>query len=74
MRQLFAVLVLLAIGIAVLGFYRGWFSVEWEKRDNQGQVTGTINEDKIEADKKQAREKLEGLRGSKANAGSATEK
>jgi len=74
MRQLFAVLVLLVVAVAAVGFYRGWFSVEWEKRDNQGQVTGTVNEDKIEADKKQAREKIEGLRGSKANAGSAAER
>src|SRR5262245_49111578 len=42
MRRLFVILVLLVAGVAALGFYRGWFSVDWEKRsDGKGEITGT---------------------------------
>ena len=71
MRRLFAVLVVLAVGVAALGFYRGWFDVQWQKAGDQGQVTGTVHPDKIEADKKEALEKVRGLGQSKANAGTA---
>jgi hypothetical protein len=70
MRRLFAVLVVLAVGVAALGFYRGWFDVGWQKSGDTGQLTGTVHQDKIEADRKQAVEKVQGLGGSKANADS----
>jgi hypothetical protein len=71
MRRLFVLLVLLVGGVAALGFYRGWFDVKYEKAaDGKGQVTATVDNEKIEADKKQATEKVQGLgAGSKANAG-----
>jgi hypothetical protein len=71
MKRLFVVLVLLVVGVAALGFYRGWFDVKWEKSDDgKGQVTGTVDNEKIEADKKRALEKVHGLGGgSKATAG-----
>jgi hypothetical protein len=72
MRRLFVVLLLLVAGVAALGYYRGWYTLDWEKTGNQGQLTGTVNEDKFEADKKQALEKVKGLGDTKANAGTAT--
>ena len=71
MRRLFVLLVVLVVGVAALGFYRGWFDVKWEKApDGKGQVTATVDNEKIEADKKRAAEKVQGLGGdSKANAG-----
>jgi hypothetical protein len=63
MRRLFVVLVVLVIGVAVLGYYRGWFTFEWEKTpDGNSQIIGTVNHNKIEEDKKQAAEKLQDLR------------
>jgi Na+/H+ antiporter NhaB len=73
MRGLFALLVVVVIGIVAVGFYRGWFSVAWDKTDKGGQVTGTVDKDKIEADKKRATEEVNHLGQSKANAGSTKE-
>jgi len=71
MRRLFVLLIVLAVGVAALGFYRGWFDVKWEKApDGKGQVTGTVDNEKIEQDRKRAVEKVQGIGGgSKANAG-----
>jgi hypothetical protein len=73
MRRLFVVLVLLVVGVAVLGFYRGWFSVDWEKRaDGKGEITGTVDQNKIDEDKKQAVERIKDL--SSSSKASATDK
>ena len=74
MRRLLMVVVLLAAVVAAVGFYRGWFSVAWDSGDGKGQVTGTVDNERIEADKKRAIEQVQGLGGSKANAGSSTTK
>jgi len=74
MRGLFALLVVVVIAVAAVGFYRGWFSVAWDKTDNGGQVTGTVDKDKIEADKKRAAEEVHRLGESKANARTASTK
>ena len=73
MRGLFALLVVVVIAVAAVGFYRGWFSVAWNKTDNGGQVTGTVDKDKIEADKKRAADEVNHVGQSKANAGSTKE-
>ena len=74
MRALFGLLVVAVIAIVAVGFYRGWFTVEWNKTDdNKGQVTGTVDNDKIEADKKRAIEEVKGL-GSKSNTHATTTK
>lgn len=63
MKRLLIVLVVLIIGVGVLGFYRGWFTFEWEKTpEGKGQVTGTVDPEKIEEDKKRAAEKVNELR------------
>ena len=69
MRKLFVVLVILAIGVAALGFYRGWFNVEWEKRpDGKGEVRGTVDEEKIKQDRNAAEERVRDLGHQKAAA------
>jgi hypothetical protein len=60
-RRFFVVLIVLVAVVAAIGFYRGWFDVSWEKTDGKGQLTGTVNEDKIEADKKKALENVKDL-------------
>jgi hypothetical protein len=68
MNRVIAVLVLLIAVVAAVGFYRGWFSVAWDRSDGKGQVTGTVDEEKIEADKKRAVEKVQEFGSNKANA------
>ena len=50
--------------VAAVGFYRGWFTVSWNEGDGKGQVTGTVDNEKIEADKKRAADELRNLGGS----------
>lgn len=64
MRGLFAVLILLVAVVAAVGFYRGWFTVSWDEGNGKGQVTGTVDNEKIEADKKRAVEEVRNLGGS----------
>jgi hypothetical protein len=67
MKKLFAVLALLVIAVAIVGFYRDWFSVAWDTQQGKGQVTGTVDNEKIEADKKRALEEVHRLGESKDN-------
>jgi hypothetical protein len=68
MKRLLILLVVLVGAVAAVGFYRGWFSLSWDRADGKGQVTGTVDEEKIEADKKRALEKVQGLGNNKGNA------
>ena len=75
MRRLFVVLVLLVVGVAALGFYRGWFSVDWEKRsDGKGEITGTVDQNKIEEDKKRALERVKDFTSSSKSSATAKTK
>jgi len=75
MKKLIGVIVVLAIVIGAAGYYRGWFSVAWQKGDDgKGQVTGTVDNEKIDADKKRAIEEVKGLGASKATAKPTTTK
>jgi hypothetical protein len=74
MKRLLVVLVLLAIGVAAFGLYRGWFSVGWESSNGKGQITGTVDEDKIRQDRDKAAEKVRDLRDrSKSKTATASE-
>ena len=59
MRAFLIVVVLLVVGIAGLGFYRGWFqlSSDTDHADHKVNTTFTVDEDKIREDK----EKVQGL-------------
>jgi hypothetical protein len=61
MKRLLIVLVLLVAGVAGLGFYQGWFRVSTGGTDKKPNATITVDQDKIEADKEKAKEKLQGL-------------
>lgn len=61
MRRLLIVLVVLVAGVAGLGFYQGWFRVSTGGTDGKPNATFTVDQDKIEADKEKAKEKLQGL-------------
>jgi hypothetical protein len=63
MKRLFIVLVVLVIGVAILGYVRGWFGFNVEKTpEGKGEIIGTIDPAKIEEDKKRAAEKINDLR------------
>jgi hypothetical protein len=62
MRRLLFILVVLVAGLAVLGYYRGWFTVS--------DSAVTVDKEKVQEDEAKAKAKLEGLKdqaGSKAD-------
>ncbi len=58
MKTLFGVVVLLLVGIACLGFYRGWFHFSTNSTDQKSSATITVDQDKIRADEGKAKEKF----------------
>jgi hypothetical protein len=61
MRGLLFVVVVLLVGIAGLGLYRGWFHVSTSGTDQKPGATITMDKDKIHADEEMAKEKVQGL-------------
>jgi hypothetical protein len=65
MKALFLVAVVLLVGIAGVGFYRGWFGLSTDNTDQKPSATLTVDKDKIHADEEkvqafghEAKEKL----------------
>jgi hypothetical protein len=50
MKALLVVVVLLLVGIAGLGFYRGWFHLSTNSTDQQPSATITVDKDKFHTD------------------------
>ncbi len=66
-----ALLVLLAAGVAGLGFYQGWFRLSTDSTDHKPSVTIGVDEKKMQDDKT----KVEGLgKKAKENAPDSTDK
>ena len=61
MRALLVVVVLLLVGIAGLGFYRGWFHLSTNSTDQKPSATITVDKDKMHADGEKAKETVQGL-------------
>ena len=61
MKTLLVVAVLLLVGIAGLGFYRGWFHLSTNSTDQRPSATITVDKDKIHADEEEAKETVQGL-------------
>ena len=61
MKALLVVVVLLLVGIAGLGFYRGWFGLSTENADHKSNATITVDKDKIHADEEIAKENVREL-------------
>jgi len=75
MKTLLAVAALLLVGIAVFGFYQGWFRFSTEGTDQKPSATITVDKDRIHADEETAKEKLQALgQEFKYKAGALTEK
>jgi len=67
MKRLLMILIVLAGCVAALGFYRGWFEVTTGGSGSQHGVTFTVDENKIKADEKKAREQLPTIGHSKSD-------
>ncbi len=52
MKGFLVVLVLIAVGIAGLGFYRGWFSVGSESGDGKSDITFSVDKERMQKDEK----------------------
>lgn len=63
MKRFGFVLVLIAVGIVGLGFYRGWFNLGSENTHGQSNVTLSVDGDKFRADRKAAMEGVQNLGG-----------
>jgi hypothetical protein len=58
MKTLVFVVVLLLIG---LGFYRGWFRLSTDNKDQQPSATVTVDKDKFHEDEQKAKDKVQGF-------------
>ena len=59
MRNLLFVIVLLLVGIAGVGFYRGWFSLSTDNADQNPSATITVDQGKIKEDEQKTKEKMQ---------------
>ena len=63
MRNLIFLLIVLAIGIGVLGYYQGWFHVGSDHiGDNKLEFNVTVDKDKFREDTEKAKQKVTDLK------------
>lgn len=75
MKALLVVVVLLLVGIAGLGLYRGWFHLSTNSTDQQPSATVTVDKDKFHADEEMVKDKVQELgQEAKEKTGEPTEK
>jgi hypothetical protein len=63
MKQLLVVLVLVAAGVAALGFYRGWFTASSGDTAHGVNVSIGVDQDKIRQDEAKVKEQIHNLGG-----------
>jgi hypothetical protein len=61
MRHLLVILLVLAVGTAGVGYYRGWFTIATEESPQTMDITVGVDKEKVRADKEQAQEELKKL-------------
>lgn len=61
MKALVIVVLVLLVGIASLGFYRGWFEISTNRTDEKPSTTFTVDREKILSDEQLAKDKVQGL-------------
>lgn len=59
MRTLVVAALLCLVGIAVAGFYRGWFEVSADTSSPRPNATITVDKEKIHADEQKAKAKVQ---------------
>ncbi len=61
MEYLLVLVLLLLVGVAGLGFYRGWFHLSTNSTGQKPSATITVDKNKFHADEEKAKEKVQGL-------------
>jgi len=61
MSRFLGMLVILAVVVACVGFYRGWFRAESHDDHGQSTVTVTVDKDKVNQDKSDLRQDVQNL-------------
>ena len=61
MRRLLVLLLVLAVGVGALGYYRGWFQVSTREADGGVPVDVTLNREKLKQDAERAKAKVKDL-------------
>ncbi len=61
MKNLIVLVVLLVVGIAGFGFYRGWFHLSQNGTEQQPSATVTVDRNKLREDERKAKDKAQGL-------------
>ncbi len=61
MRSLMLVVVLVLIGIAGLGYYRGWFAFSTNSQDQTPSATITVDKNKFREDEQKAKDDVQGV-------------
>ena len=59
MRNPTIVVVVLLVGIAAFGFYRGWFRLSADSTEQNSSATITVDQSKINADSDKAKESVQ---------------
>ena len=60
MRTLVLAVVLLAVGIAGVGYYRGWFAFSTNSQDQTPSATITVDKNKFHEDEQKAKDDVQG--------------
>ena len=61
MKSLLVLVVLVVVGIAGFGFYRGWFHFSQNGTEQQPNATVTLDKNKLREDERKAKDKAQGL-------------
>lgn len=61
MRRLLVILLVLAVGTAGVGYYRGWFTISTTESPQATDITVGVDKEKVRADKEHAQEELKKL-------------
>jgi hypothetical protein len=61
MRRVLVILLVLAIGTAGLGYYRGWFTIATEESPQATDITVKVDKEKVRADRERAQQELKKL-------------
>ena len=59
MIRLLGILVVIAVVVAGIGYYRGWFHAESRDTNGQSTVTVTVDKDKMDQDRAKARQDVQ---------------
>ena len=74
MKKLFILIVLLAVGLATVGFQRGWFQLASDGDSKKTNLTLTVDKDKIHEDEAKAINKVQHIQDKPVEKAEKTEK